>query len=244
TATTGVTEMRHSKVGSLMAGEVVSVVPSTPFKAVAKQLAEHDISGLPVLDEDDRVVGVISESDLLVRQASAGGSGHEQHMPRHGADAGTGPDDDKRDALTAAHLMTAPAVTVHADDTVTQAARTMLRRSVERLPVVDDEDRLVGIVTRRDLLQVFLRPDPEIRRRVIGEVLVDTLGLAPDAIEIHVVDGVVTLDGLVEKRSEIPVLLRLTEQLDGVVSVKDRLAARGDDSAPTPREQTAHGFPR
>ncbi|WP_351224552.1 CBS domain-containing protein [Streptomyces sp. NPDC002133] len=233
--------MKHSKVGNLMVGEVVSVVPSTPFKDVAKQLAEHDISGLPVLDEDDRVLGVVSESDLLVRQASAGSAGRGRRPPAHGA--GPVPDSDKRDALTAAELMTGPAVTVHADDTVAEAARTMLRRSVERLPVVDEEDRLVGIVTRRDLLQVFLRPDPEIRRRVIAEVLVDTLGLAPDAVGVHVVDGVVTLEGLLEKRSEIPVLLRLTEQLDGVVSVTDRLTARVEDSR-APSERTADGVLR
>ncbi|MGW1884586.1 CBS domain-containing protein [Streptomyces sp. NPDC001970] len=234
--------MKHSKVGNLMVGEVVSVVPSTPFKEVAKQLAEHDISGLPVLDEDDRVLGVVSESDLLVRQASAGSAGRERRYHAHGA--GPVPDSDKRDALTAAELMTGPAVTVHADDTVAEAARTMLRRSVERLPVVDEEDRLVGIVTRRDLLQVFLRPDPEIRRRVIAEVLVDTLGLAPDAVGVHVVDGVVTLEGLLEKRSEIPVLLRLTEQLDGVVSVTDRLTARVEDSRPVPSERSADGVLR
>ncbi|MGW2559400.1 CBS domain-containing protein [Streptomyces sp. NPDC001514] len=229
--------MRHSKVGDLMVDDVISVVPSTPFKAVAKLLAEHDISGLPVLDEDDRVVGVISESDLLVRQASAGPTGQGASGP---ADDGNG----KGDALTVVKLMSAPAVTVHADDTVAEAARTMLLRGVERLPVVDEEERLVGIVTRRDLLQVFLRPDPEIRRRVVGEVLVDTLGLAPDAVDVHVIDGVVTLEGSLEQRSAIPVLLRLTEQLDGVVSVNDRLTARVDDSAPTERDRTAHGVLR
>ncbi|MFI1398671.1 CBS domain-containing protein [Streptomyces sp. NPDC020681] len=231
--------MKHSSVGHLMVGEVVSVTPSTPFKDVAKLLAEHDITGMPVLDEEDRVLGVISESDLLVRQASDGSSGPEDQ--RRGAGGGAGAV--KRDALTAAQLMSAPAVCVHAHDTVAEAARTMLGRRVQRLPVVDEEDRLVGIITRRDLLQVFLRPDQEIRRRVIEEVVVDAMGSTPTAVEVHVVDGVVTLEGVLERRSEIAVALRLTQQLDGVVSVVDRLTSRVDDSRLTPPERTPHALP-
>ncbi|MFD9214917.1 CBS domain-containing protein [Streptomyces sp. NPDC087659] len=224
--------MKHSKVGSLMVGDVVSAVPSTPFKEVVKRLAEHDISGLPVLDDDDRVVGVVSETDLLVRQASPGGA----RAAVLGAWSGDGgfPDDD-RDGLTAGRLMSAPAVTVHAEDTIAEAARTMLRRGVERMPVVDEEDRLVGIVTRRDLLQVFLRPDPEIRLLVIEEVLTGAMGLDPEAIDVHVVDGRVTLEGRVETAGQIPVLVKLTEQMDGVVSVSQHLAAPSDGSRPPER---------
>ncbi|MFD9966815.1 CBS domain-containing protein [Streptomyces sp. NPDC059017] len=218
---------KHSKVGGLMTGEVVSVVPSTPFKEVAKRLAEHDISGLPVLDEDDRVVGVVSETDLLVRQALAA---EAVCAPRRSGSSIGAPGRDEGDAITAGRLMSAPAVTVHADETVAAAARTMLRRCVDRLPVVDDEDRLVGIVTRRDLLLVFLRPDPEIRRRVVEEVLVDTMGLAPDAVDVHVVDGRVTLEGTLETPAQILVLKKLTEQMDGVVSVSDRLTPAGGAS--------------
>ncbi|MEJ8655578.1 CBS domain-containing protein [Streptomyces sp. MS1.AVA.4] len=232
--------MKDSKVGSLMTSEVISAVPTTSFKELAKRLAEHDITGLPVLDEDDRVVGVISESDLLVHQAAAADARYGRLMPGHSAD--TGPDADKRVAITAGALMSAPAVTVHADDTVAEAARTMLRRSVERMPVVDDEDRLVGIVTRRDLLQVFLRPDTEIRLRVIGEVLVHTLGLAPDEVDVHVVDGTVTLEGQLETLGQISVLVKLVGQMDGVVSVTERLTARTDDSSLPRSLRTTHGL--
>ncbi|WP_406264154.1 CBS domain-containing protein [Streptomyces sp. NBC_00191] len=237
--------MKLSKVGNVMVGEVISVMPATPFKDVAKLLAEHDITGLPVLDDDGRVLGVVSESDLLVRQASAGGADEEQQGPRHGRTAGLAADtrDDKREGLTAGLLMSAPAITVHAEDTVAKAARTMLRRGVERLPVVDAEDRLVGIVTRRDLLQVFLRPDSEIRRHVVEDVLTDTLGLAPNVIEVHVVDGVVTLEGQLERRSQIRVVLQLTQRLDGVVSVVDRLSSRVNDSGLTPPEGAEYGWP-
>ncbi|MGW1892527.1 CBS domain-containing protein [Streptomyces sp. NPDC002004] len=206
--------MRHTEVGAVMADDVVSVMPSTPFKEVAKLLAVHGISGLPVLGDDDRVIGVISESDLLARQASAGGTTGEWPTPR--ADP---------EQPTARELMTAPAITVHVDDTVAEAARTMLRRGVERLPVVDEAERLVGIVTRRDLLLSFLRPDPEIRSRVIEDVVVGTLGLPPDAIAVHVVDGVVTLEGSLEDRRDISAVVNLVRRTDGVVSVIDRLTA-------------------
>ncbi|WP_326648899.1 MULTISPECIES: CBS domain-containing protein [unclassified Streptomyces] len=237
--------MKLSKVASLMVGEVISVTPATPFKDVAKLLAEHDITGLPVLDDDGTVLGVVSESDLLVRQASAGGADEEQRGPQHGRTARSAADtrDDKREGLTAGLLMSAPAITVKAEDTVAKAARTMLRRGVERLPVVDAEDRLVGIVTRRDLLQVFLRPDSEIRRHVIEDVLTDVLGLAPNLIDVHVVDGVVTLEGQLERHSQIPVVLQLTQRLDGVVSVVDRLSSRVNDAGLTSPEGAEHGWP-
>lgn len=191
--------MKHLKVGSLMTDTVVSVVPGTSFRDVAKLLAEHDITGVPVIDEDDHVVGVVSESDLLARRR-----------------------------LTARELMTAPAVTVHAEETVADAARLMVRRGVERLPVVDEEERLVGIVTRRDLLCVFLRPDPEIRRRIREDVLTDALGLGADAIDVHVLDGVVTLEGRVRQRGQARTLVGLADRVDGVVAVVDRLSVEED----------------
>ncbi|WP_137991144.1 CBS domain-containing protein [Streptomyces vilmorinianum] len=206
--------MKQMKVGGLMTDDVISAVPSTSFRDVAKLLAEHDISGVPVVDEDDRVLGVVSESDLLARRA-----------------------------LIARDVMTAPAVTIHAEQTVADAARLMVRRGVERLPVVDEEERLVGIVTRRDLLRVFLRPDPEIRRRIQEDVLTDAMDLPGDAVDVHVLDGVVTLGGRVQRRSQVQMILKLTERMDGVVAVVDRLSARVDDSQLTPPARAAHDMP-
>jgi CBS domain-containing protein len=220
--------MKHIKVGDLMTAEVVSVVPTDSFKDVAKLLAQHNISGLPVLDSEDRVLGVISESDLLVRQ-----TGSEPTV-------GASPDGAGRPTPTnAGAVMSSPAVTVFADESVSGAARLMTRRGVERLPVVDEESRLVGIVTRRDLLGLFLRPDAEIRQRVLKDVLVDTMGLRADVVAVHVVDGVVRLEGELERQSEIPVLIRLTEQLDGVVAVMSHLTARFDNGRHRPPERTA-----
>ncbi|MFH9955945.1 CBS domain-containing protein [Streptomyces roseolus] len=206
--------MRHLKVGGLMTDDVVTALPDTSFRDVAKLLAEHDISGLPVVDADDHVVGVVSESDLLARRA-----------------------------LSARGVMSAPAVTVHAEEAAADAARLMVRRGVERLPVVDEEERLVGIVTRRDLLRVFLRPDPEIRRRVREEVLSDALDLPQDAVDVHVLDGVVTLAGRLRRRSQAAMLLRLAERVDGVVAVVDRLSAPDDGARLAPAStRAAHDF--
>jgi CBS domain-containing protein len=139
--------------------------------------------------------------------------------------------------------MTAPPVTVHAEETIAEAARTMVQRHVERLPVLDEEDRLVGIVTRRDLLQVFLRPDAEIRAEVIEEVLVRTLRLPPTAIDVFVVEGVVTLTGRLERKSETEIAVSMTRQTDGVVAVIDQLTYRFDDSRLSSGERSPHGSP-
>ncbi|MFE2547381.1 CBS domain-containing protein [Streptomyces sp. NPDC059355] len=221
--------MKHIKVADLMTDEVVSVAPGTSFKDVAKLLAQYDISGVPVLDEEDRVVGVVSQTDLL-------------------AHAGPGPDTSGQNGTeaeppTAGDVMSAPAVTVHAEGTAADAARLMTRRSIERLPVVDVEDRLIGIVTRRDLLRMFLRPDSEIRRRVTDEVLTEVLGVPTGEVEAHVVDGIVTLEGHVERRSQLPALLSLVEQLDGVVAVASRVTARTDDTATAHADEARQAMP-
>ncbi|MFB0627477.1 CBS domain-containing protein [Streptomyces sp. AB3(2024)] len=221
--------MKHIKVGDLMTGEVVCVVSATSFKDVAKLLAQHDVSGLPVVDDQDRVVGVVSESDLLARQANPVATESPEASPVG--------------EVTAGEVMSTPAVTIHAEETAADAARLMTRRSVERLPVVDEEERLVGIVTRRHLLRLFLRPDAEIRRRVTDDVLGDTLGLRADAVEVHVVDGVVTLSGAVDGQSQVPILIRLVEQLEGVVAVASGVTGRVDDSSLAPPTRTARSVP-
>lgn len=208
--------MKHLNVADLMTDEVVSVAPDTAFKEVAKLLAQYDVSGLPVLDDEDRVVGVVSQTDLLAHAGTAA-------QPPRQSSAPAGPP-------TAGDVMSAPAVTIHAEETAADAARLLTRRAIERLPVVDEEDRLVGIVTRRDLLRLFVRPDAEIRRRIVEEVLTEVLGVPSGDVDVHVVDGVVTLDGLVERRSQLPALVSLVGQLDGVVAVASRITARTDDT--------------
>ncbi|KOU61704.1 CBS domain protein [Streptomyces sp. MMG1533] len=235
--------MKHNKVGSVMTTDVVRAEYGTPFKEVARRLADHRISGLPVVDEDDKVIGVISETDLVMRQAATPDP-YEQPRRRPRLVALTRSarrQAAKAKARTAGQLMTEPPVTVHADDTIVEAARTMAQRHVERLPVLDEAERLVGIVTRRDLLQVFLRPDSEIGREVVEEVLVGALWLAPRGIDVSVTEGVVTLAGHMERKSETEIAVSMTRQIDGVVAVVDQLTYRLDDARLQPDEQALHG---
>ncbi|MEU3772450.1 CBS domain-containing protein [Streptomyces sp. NPDC032472] len=210
--------MKSLKVADLMTDEVVSVAPGTAFKDIVTLFAQYDISGVPVLDDEDRVVGVVSQSDVLAHAEPEPGAPQDEGAPARPATAG--------------QIMSSPAVTVHAEETAADAARLMSRRGIERLPVVDEEDRLVGIVTRRDLLRMFLRPDSEIRRRV-QDVLADLADVPAGDVDIHVVDGIVTLAGTVPRGSRLPVVLGLVERLDGVVAVASRITTRTDDAAST-----------
>ncbi|MEV5909037.1 CBS domain-containing protein [Streptomyces chartreusis] len=234
--------MKHNKVGSVMTTEVVRAEYGTPFKEVARLLGDHRISGLPVVDEDEKVIGVISETDLMVRQAETPDPYEPKkrfrfdRLTRSGRERAV-----KVRARTAGQLMTEPAITVHADDTIVEAARTMAKHHVERLPVLDEEHRLVGIVTRRDLLQVFLRPDADIRAEIVDEVLVRALWLPARSIAVSVTEGVVTLMGQMERKSETEIAVSMTRQIDGVVAVVDKLTWRLDDSHVRPDDRALHG---
>ena len=235
--------MKHNKVGSVMTTEVVRAEYGTPFKEVARLLRDHRISGLPVVDDDEKVIGVISETDLMVRQAQTPDPYEPKkrfsldRLTRAGRERAV-----KARARTAGQLMTQPPVTAHAEDTIVEAARTMAHHHIELLPVLDEEHRLVGIVTRRDLLQVFLRPDADIRAEVVDEVLVRALWLLPRSIAVSVTEGVVTLMGQMERKSETEIAVSMTRQIDGVVAVVDKLTYRLDDSHLRPGEQELHGI--
>jgi CBS-domain-containing membrane protein len=126
--------------------------------------------------------------------------------------------------------MTTPAVTVGPDATVTEAARLLHRHGIKRVPVVDPAGPLLGIVSRADLLKVFLRSDAEIAREVRQDVLVRAMWVNPDTVTVEVRDGVVTLTGQLERRSLVPITVSLVHGLDGVVDVVDRLTFEVDDS--------------
>jgi CBS domain-containing protein len=209
-----------------MTPEVVTVDEGASFKEITATMADHRVSALPVLDDEGRVAGIVSEADLLLKEefheGPAGGhrfQGRRQRMERA-----------KAAGATAAELMTAPAVTVGPDATVTEAARLLHRHQIKRLPVVDPAGPLLGIVSRADLLKVFLRGDAEIAREVRQEVLLRAMWVDPDSVTVHVRDGVVTLTGQLERRSLIPIAVGLVHGLDGVVGVVDRLSFEVDDS--------------
>ncbi|WP_329131074.1 CBS domain-containing protein [Streptomyces sp. NBC_00670] len=234
--------MRQMKVGSVMTTDVVHAEYDTPFKEVARALAGHRIGGLPVVDEDAHVLGVVSETDLMMHQAETRLAHEPPRRPRF---SWLTPRARRRAAKararTAGELMTTPAVTVHAQDTVVEAARAMVRHQVNRLPVLDEEDRLVGIVSRHDLVRTFLRTDEEIHDEVVHEVLERGLWLGPHGIDVTVAEGVVTLRGHMERKSETEIAVAMTRRTDGVVDVVDRLTHRFDDSRPQPGTPAVHG---
>lgn len=235
--------MKHDKVGSVMTTEVVRATYGTPFKEVARLLGAHRVSGLPVVDEDEKVLGVVSETDLMIRQAETPDPYEPRKHPRLAGLTRRGRTRAvKAGARTAGRLMTAPPVTVHAENTIVEAARTMAKHRIERLPVLDEEDRLVGIVTRRDLLTVFLRPDAEIRAVVEEEVLRRALWIPAHTVDVSVVEGVVTLTGRMERKSETEIAVSMTGQIDGVVAVVDQLTFRLDDTHTRPEQPAVPGI--
>ncbi|WP_254705701.1 CBS domain-containing protein [Streptomyces vilmorinianum] len=219
--------MRTRTVGEVMTAEVVRTGPRTSFKEVTRLLASHRISGLPVVDDDDKVMGVVSQTDLTRRQAALG-------RRTHGGAAGLLEALRRRvrvrarpaagaSVTTAAGLMSTPAVTVHPEQRVVDAARIMERRHIDRLPVVDEEDRLIGIVTRRDLLRVFLRTDDEIRADVLAVASALPTPSAGPGVQVRVREGVVSLEGSPGPDVDATTLIRAAWRVDGVVGVVNRL---------------------
>ena len=216
----------HNRVRDIMTTPVVTVDRITPYKEIARLLVEHKISGMPVLSMGRKVTGVVSEGDLLAARdtnpsARSGWRhwtfGREVHRGR-----------------TADLLMTSPAVTIHPDATVAAAARLMNSHHIRRLPTVDDDGELAGIVSRRDLLSVFLRPDADIAAEV-GEILTEVMPEGTAGIEVAVHNGVVKLTGRTELASDedlTSVVVRLAWDVDGVVDVVNKVGvAEGRRSA-------------
>jgi CBS domain-containing protein len=213
---------RHRTVEDVMTAAVVTVDRLTPYKEVACLLAENRVSCLPVLADGWRVIGVVSETSLLAAQDSAarrgraaarsGRAGQSRHAP-----------------LTAGGLMTAPPVTIRPAATISAATRVMTAHHVTTLPVTGSDHQLIGIVSRRDLLSVFLRSDADIVREV--QRLVDEMETCdPAGVIVTVRHGVVTLavdwPGTGQDQDLNPAAIRLIWDVDGVVDVITRLRSR------------------
>jgi CBS domain-containing protein len=222
-----VNEVRHRRwarrVGDVMTTSVVTVDRITPYQEIDRLLTEHRISGVPVLKMGREVVGVVSEADLLAaedetnRRARMATSIGRRRLFRKQPPV----------SLTAGTLMTAPAITIGPDATIPAAARLMNTHHIRRLPVVDQDGKLIGIVSRRDLLSVFLRSDADIShdiRQVLNEIPVAD----PDDVIVTVRHGVITLTGTMrpgpgDSQDLIPLALRLIWDIDGVVDVVNKL---------------------
>ncbi len=222
------------KVSELMTLDPIAVGPETPIKDVAAILIEHGISGVPVIGERLEVLGVISEADIIAKEVGPDPRDRrliawllgERHLDRQ-----------KVTARTAAEAMESPAITVGARKTAAEAARLMTERRVKRLPVVDDDGTLIGIVTRTDLVRAFTRSDEEIERE-IREIIVETLWLDEPGLHVRVERGEVRLAGKMRRRSDAELLVRFAGRVPGVVGVHSTLRWAWDDTHPR-REQPA-----
>lgn len=213
------------KIHEIMQRDVVTVAPETSLKDVAGLLVERRISGLPVCAEDGRVVGVISEADIVQKEQTDDFASNA--LLGHLLDQAYG-DGIRFAARTAGGAMTAPAVTIRSSDDVAQAAHLMVTRRVNRLPVVDGA-RLVGIVTRSDLVRAFYRDDAAILHEIEDDVLRSMLWIDPATLDITVEDGLVELDGRVDTKTIAEIIRACVRRVPGVVDVESRLTWRVDD---------------
>lgn len=212
------------RVQDVMTQEVQTVAPETPLREVARLLTELRISGLPVV-EDGLVVGVVSEADILVKErgSNPGMPGLVGMLFDETAAIAR-----KLEARTAGEAMTSPAVTIEPTRPVSEAAARMIDRLVNRLPVVDEDEHLVGIVTRADLVRAFVRSDERLAHEIREDVILHTLWIPPEQVNVTVEDGAVSLTGLVESEDDADLIVRLVRRVPGVVSVESSLAYEYD----------------
>jgi len=205
------------RVHDVMTSEVVTADRNVPYKQAAKLMTDQRVSAIPVVAKGGRVVGVVSEADVLrkaERRSWRWVSGLSSQARRNRA---------KARALTAGQLMTFPAITIHPEASLSAAARLMNAHHIRRLPVINAAGDLVGIVSRRDLMKVFLRPDEEITAEV-SDGLARVVPKDAGQVAVRVSNGVVTLDGALDNAELMPVAVGLAAGVDGVVAVVNRLS--------------------
>ncbi|MEV0412894.1 CBS domain-containing protein [Streptomyces sp. NPDC050448] len=204
-------------VKDVMTTNVVAVTLTAQFKEIATAMERWKVTAVPVIEGEGHVIGVVSEADLLPKEEfHAHHPGMIEQMRRLGDTAKAG-------SLRAEQLMTTPAVTVHPDATLPQAARIMADRHIKRLPVVDADGTLKGIVSRADLLKVFLRPDDELAEEIRRNVVNHLFPVSHGRVKVAVTQGVATLTGHVRDGNLIPVAARLARAVEGVVDVRCQL---------------------
>ncbi|WP_043911841.1 CBS domain-containing protein [Kitasatospora griseola] len=216
--------MQHRTVQDVMTRDVIVAHRETTFKEIAGLFHRHDITAVPIVDDQDHPVGIVSEADLIRKEAALLDERHPvtRWLHPHGQY--------RAEAEIAEEMMTSPVVTARADWPLVEAAGVMHHKKLKRLPVTDEDGRLTGIVSRSDLLRPFLRENDSIREKITHNVLLDTLWLPADAVHVTVDDGIVTLTGTVERKSLIPVIESMCHSLDGVVAVRQTLGYEFDDT--------------
>lgn len=217
--------MKKWTVQDVMTTEVVTVRFATSYHDIVALMATRGVSAVPVIDEFDRVLGVVSEADLLLKIEYG-----SEDAPRFFAWGTRKKEKVKAHAGTAAELMSTPPVTVLPTASITSTAKLLDREHVKRLPVINDLGRLVGIVSRSDLLKVYLRPDNTIRDDIAEDVMRRVLQLDRTDVQIEVAEGIATLNGNVDRKSTAQIAVHLTRAVPGVIEVVDRLSFAYDDT--------------
>lgn len=213
------------RLNELMTTDIITVGPDAPLKEAARRMIEAGISGLPVTDDDGALVGVITEADFVANEAGRRAP-KRAGLLRHWLQADEMPVRERlvKDVMSA-DVKTLPPEADHAE-----AARTMQREGIKRIPIVGDDGRLVGIVSRGDILRAFNRPDAVIISEIKDHILREVLWIDPKSIEVTCDDGNVVLSGRLETRSDAQLLAELTRRLDGVASVSDQLSWSYDNT--------------
>jgi CBS domain-containing protein len=207
-----------ARVADVMTTNAVAVRANASFKEIAARLREYKVSAFPVLDNDGKVIGVVSEADLLPKEAlEAGYEGHRGLSGlRHRAER------EKATGVTAADIMSRPPVTIGPHDLVSHAAHVMYDQRITCLPVVEGE-RLVGVITRADVLSVFGRTDDDMHWNITEKVIFQEFLTDPARFTVTVQDGVVTLEGRPETADMGHDIVDVVRHMDGVVAVRDKL---------------------
>lgn len=208
----------NATVKDVMSTHVIAVSQTASFKEIAVRLREHRVSAFPVIDQGGKVIGVVSEADLLPKEALEGA------VPGVLRSLGRSRERSRITAVTAADLMTTPPVTIGPGQPVTHAARLMYSRRVKRLPVTDDDGRLIGIVSRADVLSAYNRPDAEIEREIVVDLIGGTFLCDPARFTVEVKDGIVTIAGTPESAAVGRDIIGRARHVTGVVAVRDRLS--------------------
>jgi CBS domain-containing protein len=207
----------NATVKDVMSTHVIAVRETASFKEIATRLREQRVSAFPVIDLDGKVIGVVSEADLLTKEALEGTVPRTlQGLTRQRVRS-------RVNAVTAANLMTKPAVTIGPDEPVSHAARLMYSKRVKRLPVTDEDGKLIGIVTRSDVLSVYGRLDADIQREITQDLILSTFLCDPVRFTVNVKDGIVTIEGRPETASAGHGIIDAIRHVEGVVAVRDRL---------------------
>ncbi|MEV0390802.1 CBS domain-containing protein [Nonomuraea sp. NPDC050643] len=217
-------------VADVMTSKVISVTAATPFKDIAETLINGGISAVPVVDDDHHVIGMVSEADLLRKEEFREQFYREGYRPPLRARLRHPKGRQKAEGDTAADLMTSPAVTITPAASAVEAARVMDAHDVKRLAVVDYNGRLQGIVSRRDLVKLFLRGDEEIAAEVRDDILHRSLWVNTDGVHVEAHQGIVTLSGWMDRRTEAAIAVKMTARVNGVIDVVDKLTWKQNDS--------------